>query len=123
MIFCLDNSKFVNHSVDPNSGTDEEHELNAITIRDIQPGEEITEDYTCAGPKKYLVRVTNRGDTTEVYKVALDGPSWIRAEETSITLQPNEYALVPIVAQLPATDETTKVTFKIGLHRFGKRVQ
>jgi SET domain-containing protein len=46
LIFCLDNSRYVNHSVDPNSGTNEEHELNAITIRDIPPGEEITEDYT-----------------------------------------------------------------------------
>ena len=46
LIFCLDDSKFVNHSINPNSGTIDEHELNAIAKRDIQPGEEITEDYS-----------------------------------------------------------------------------
>ncbi|MFX1476510.1 MAG: SET domain-containing protein [Promethearchaeota archaeon] len=57
LIFCLDDSKFVNHSNDPNSGTVEEHELNAISRRDIHPGEEVTEDYSyyvlCDWLKKY----------------------------------------------------------------------
>jgi len=57
LIFCLDDSKFVNHSIDPNSGTVEEHGLNAIARRDIQIGEEITEDYSyyvqCDWLKKY----------------------------------------------------------------------
>ena len=46
LIFCLGDAKFVNHSRNANSGTIEEHALNAISRRDIQPGEEITEDYT-----------------------------------------------------------------------------
>jgi SET domain-containing protein len=45
LVFCLDNSRFVNHSLNPNSGTVDEHSLNAIASRDIQPGEEITENY------------------------------------------------------------------------------
>lgn len=57
LIFCLDDSKYVNHSDNPNSGTIEEHALNAISRRDIQPGEEITEDYSyytlCKWLKKY----------------------------------------------------------------------
>jgi len=46
LIFCLDNSRYVNHSFDANSGTSEELALNAIANRDIQVGEEITEDYS-----------------------------------------------------------------------------
>lgn len=46
LIFCLDDSKYVNHSDNPNSGTIEGHALNAISRRDIQPGEEITENYS-----------------------------------------------------------------------------
>ena len=46
LIFCLDDSRFVNHSFKPNSGTEDEHALNAIAKRDIHPGEEITEDFT-----------------------------------------------------------------------------
>lgn len=57
LIFCLDDSKYVNHSFDPNTGTNDEHILNSITRRDIQPGEEITEDYStyvlCDWLKKY----------------------------------------------------------------------
>lgn len=59
LIFCLDDSKYVNHSDKPNTGTIEEHALNAISRRDIQPGEEITEDYSayslCNWLKKYKV--------------------------------------------------------------------
>lgn len=46
LIIFLDDSKYVNHSFNPNTCTIEEHTLNAITRRDIQPGEEITEDYS-----------------------------------------------------------------------------
>lgn len=47
LIFCLDNSRFVNHSFNANSGASEdENEFCAVAIRDIQPGEEITEDYS-----------------------------------------------------------------------------
>ncbi len=57
LIFCLDDSKYVNHSDKPNTGTIEEHALNAISRRDIKPGEEITEDYSayslCNWLKKY----------------------------------------------------------------------
>lgn len=57
LIFCLDDSKYVNHSDNPNSGTIGEHALNAISRRDITPGEEITEDYAaytlCNWLKKY----------------------------------------------------------------------
>ena len=58
LIFCLDNSKFVNHSTNANSGASEdENGFCAIAQRDIQPGEEITEDYSkytlCSWLKKY----------------------------------------------------------------------
>ncbi|MFW9882554.1 MAG: SET domain-containing protein [Candidatus Thorarchaeota archaeon] len=46
LVFCLDYSKYVNHSDNPNSGTIEEHTLNAISRKNIHPGEEITEDYS-----------------------------------------------------------------------------
>ena len=59
LIFCLDDSKYVNHSFNPNTGTIEEHALNAISRKDIQPGEEITEDYsaysTCEWLQKYNI--------------------------------------------------------------------
>jgi hypothetical protein len=54
LIFCLDDSKYVNHSFNPNTGTIEEHALNAITRRDIQPGEEITEDYSAYASCEWL---------------------------------------------------------------------
>jgi len=57
LIFCLDDSKYVNHSNNPNTGTIEEHALNSIAKKDIHPGEEITEDYsaysTCLWLQKY----------------------------------------------------------------------
>ncbi|MFX1310587.1 MAG: SET domain-containing protein [Promethearchaeota archaeon] len=58
LIFCLDNSKFVNHSFNPNSGASEdENGFCAVALKNIQPGEEITEDYSkytlCSWLKKY----------------------------------------------------------------------
>lgn len=42
-ILCMDNAKYTNHSNDPNMRmVDERH---SISIKDIQIGEEITEDY------------------------------------------------------------------------------
>jgi len=54
----LDDSRFINHSSNSNSGTSkEEHGFCAIADKDIQPGEEITEDYStytsCPWLKKY----------------------------------------------------------------------
>ncbi len=47
LIFCLDDSKFVNHSAEANSGaTEDENGFCSIALKDIQPGEEITEDYS-----------------------------------------------------------------------------
>ena len=54
LIFCLDDSKYVNHSFNPNTGTIEEHALNAISRKDIQPGEEITEDYSAYSTCEWL---------------------------------------------------------------------
>jgi SET domain-containing protein len=57
LVFCLDDAKFVNHSYTPNTGSVEENSVNSIANRDIQRGEEITEDYTsyikCAWLEKY----------------------------------------------------------------------
>ena len=58
LIFCLDDSRFVNHSFNANSGASEdENGFCAVAIRDIQPGEEITEDYSkytlCSWLQKY----------------------------------------------------------------------
>ena len=47
LIFCLDNSKFVNHSLKGNSGiSEDENGFCAMALRDVSPGEEITEDYS-----------------------------------------------------------------------------
>jgi SET domain-containing protein len=57
LVFCLDDAKFVNHSYTPNTGSIEENSVNSIANRDIEPGEEIAEDYTtyikCAWLEKY----------------------------------------------------------------------
>lgn len=58
LIFCLDNSKFVNHSFNANSGASEdENGFCSVVLRDIQKGEEITEDYSkytfCKWLQKY----------------------------------------------------------------------
>ena len=58
LVFCLDNSRYVNHSINPNSGaTDDESAFCSVALRDIQIGEEITEDYSdytiCDWLKKY----------------------------------------------------------------------
>lgn len=45
LVFCLDNARYVNHSVNANSAGDTE-QLFSRALRDIQPGEEITEDYS-----------------------------------------------------------------------------
>ncbi|MFX1326579.1 MAG: SET domain-containing protein [Promethearchaeota archaeon] len=47
LIFCLDNARFVNHSFNANSGaTEDENGFCSVTLKDIQPSEEITEDYS-----------------------------------------------------------------------------
>ena len=47
LIFCLDNSRYVNHSFNANSGANEdENGFCSVALRDILPGEEITEDYS-----------------------------------------------------------------------------
>ncbi|NVM36825.1 MAG: SET domain-containing protein [Candidatus Lokiarchaeota archaeon] len=58
LIFCLDNSRFVNHSFNANSGASEdENGFCAVALKNIQPGEEITEDYSkytlCSWLEKY----------------------------------------------------------------------
>jgi len=58
LIFCLDNSRFVNHSFNANSGASEdENGFCAVALKDIQPGEELTEDYSkytlCSWLQKY----------------------------------------------------------------------
>lgn len=46
LVLCLDNARFVNHSFTPNSGSDEfGTELVAVAVRDIEEGEEMTENY------------------------------------------------------------------------------
>lgn len=47
IIICLDNARFVNHSEAPNSGAPIDCDgLTSTALRDIEPGEEIVEDYT-----------------------------------------------------------------------------
>lgn len=58
LIFCLDNSRYVNHSINANSGASEdENGFCSVSLKDIQEGEEITEDYTkytiCSWIQKY----------------------------------------------------------------------
>lgn len=58
LIFCLDNSRFVNHSKDANSGAaEDENGFCSVAQKDIAPGEEITEDYSkysiCTWIQKY----------------------------------------------------------------------
>ncbi|MHA2036171.1 MAG: SET domain-containing protein [Promethearchaeota archaeon] len=58
LVFCLDDSRYINHSPNANSGTSKgEPGFVAIADRDIQAGEEITEDYTtykfCPWLEKY----------------------------------------------------------------------
>jgi SET domain-containing protein len=58
LVLCLDNSRFVNHSINSNSGPSEDDNIFcSAALRDIQPGEEITEDYSkytlCNWLKRY----------------------------------------------------------------------
>jgi len=58
LVSCLDDSRYINHSFDANSGNSkEEYGFYSIADKDIQPGEEITEDYTtyksCAWLQKF----------------------------------------------------------------------
>ena len=47
LVFCLDDSRFVNHSFNANSGASkDENGFCAVAQKDILPGEEITEDYS-----------------------------------------------------------------------------
>lgn len=46
IIVCLDNARFVNHSFEPNSGAPADgNPLCSVALRDIEAGEEITENY------------------------------------------------------------------------------
>ena len=47
LVFCLDNSRYVNHSLNANSGpSEDENPFCSAALRDIEIGEEITEDYS-----------------------------------------------------------------------------
>jgi hypothetical protein len=51
LILIFDNARYTNHSSDPNSAElDEPGAIGSIAIRDIQAGEEITEDYNRYDP-------------------------------------------------------------------------
>lgn len=59
LIFCLDNSRFVNHSEEPNLGGPSHHtsELGwqySIALRDIKKGEELTENYKTYDSSEWL---------------------------------------------------------------------
>jgi SET domain-containing protein len=41
---CVDNSRFINHSIEPNTYESQEHQA-TYALKDIQPGEEIFSDY------------------------------------------------------------------------------
>jgi hypothetical protein len=46
LVFCLDNARFVNHSEMPTSGAHpSSNPLMAMALRDLEPGEEILENY------------------------------------------------------------------------------
>jgi hypothetical protein len=47
-VLCWDEGKYVNHACVPNSRAIDNH---SVAVRDIHPGEEITEDYGCYFPK------------------------------------------------------------------------
>ncbi|MBY9003102.1 MAG: SET domain-containing protein [Candidatus Lokiarchaeota archaeon] len=67
LIFCIDDSKYVNHSSDPNSGASEdENGFCSVALKDIQSGEEITEDYS-----KYT-----KSDWLQDYKEYFDPYYW-----------------------------------------------
>lgn len=87
------------------------------------PGVEITTDKTCCGKKNYLIKIQNKGETDEIYNIAIDGPSWIRAEENSVSLHPSEHKLVKIYADLPCSDESYLITFRVSLDRFKQVVE
>jgi hypothetical protein len=58
LVYCLDNSKYVNHNSNPNSGPlDDKSAFASVAHRDIRIGEELTEDYSkytiCNWLKKY----------------------------------------------------------------------
>jgi SET domain-containing protein len=58
LIFCMDNSRYVNHSFNANSGASEDQNgFCSVAQRDIEPGEEITENYSkysvCTWIQKY----------------------------------------------------------------------
>ena len=58
LIFCLDDSRYVNHSFNDNSGASEdENGFCSVALRDIQPDEEILENYSkytkCTWLEKY----------------------------------------------------------------------
>lgn len=58
LIFCLDDSRYVNHSFNANSAASvDENGFCSVAMRDIQPREEITEDYSkytfCSWLEKY----------------------------------------------------------------------
>jgi SET domain-containing protein len=44
-ILCFDDARFFNHSDDPNCVSGEDDDVPDIAVRDIQPGEEMTNDY------------------------------------------------------------------------------
>lgn len=45
-ILCADDARFMNHSKSPNTFSGPEDDAMTIALRDIQPGEEITCDYS-----------------------------------------------------------------------------
>ena len=67
LVFCLDNSRYVNHSFNANSGPlDDESVFLSVALRDIQTGEEITEDYSKYSLSKWL----------ECYREYFDPTCW-----------------------------------------------
>ena len=55
LVFCFDNARFVNHSKKDNSGALEDHaNFQSVALKDIEIGEEITENYRKYTPCEWI---------------------------------------------------------------------
>lgn len=72
------------------------------------------DEYTaCCGPKTFHVNVRNQGDREQVFRISLEGPSFFVLGETTVRVMPSQEINVPLIAELPCTDERYEVSVEV----------
>jgi hypothetical protein len=84
----------------------------AVDVRSA-PDAVTAPESVCCGPRTFLVNIRNNGERAQIVRLAVDGSSSFRLDETTVRLDPGQNVNVPLRATLPCTDERYDATIVV----------